>query len=189
MTKLSSSPDRNSFQRDSLMRQVEEGRTTAEHATEMVELFKTWDQLRQEKEQQPEWAVNNMEHDLRTTEWICAKAQASDVYAQNLYAAMCNRSFQKIDVWPMLKGETWSCSWRYAGGIVADMCGKGDYMDYYCSGIRGDLSEDDRGSMTAEDIQQYEYYSQHFVGESHVTDEIRADLRQLGWSVLDDDSE
>jgi hypothetical protein len=42
--------------------------------------------------------------------------------------------------------------------------------------------------MTAEHIQQYEYYSKHFVGESHVTDEIRADLRQLGWSVLDDDS-
>ncbi len=189
MSKLSSSPDRGSFQRDSLMRQVEQGRTTAEHATEMSELFKTWDQIRQKKEQQPEWAVNNMEHDLRSTEWICAKVRASDVYAQNLYAAMCNRSFQKIDVWPMLKGDTWSCSWRYAGGIVADMCGQGDYMDYYCSGIRGKLSDEDRATMSAEHIQQYEYYSQHFVVESHVTDEIRADLRRLGWAVLDDDSD
>jgi hypothetical protein len=153
----------------------------------MTDLFDSWDRLKKEQEQDPDWQKNNLEYDLRSTEWICAKVRHSEVYAQNLYAAMCNRDFQKIDVWPMLKGETWSCSWRYAGGIVADMCGKGDYMDYYCSGIRGGAVVDDDEQLTDEQRARIEYYDIHYVSESVVTDEIREDLRQLGWSVLDED--
>ena len=85
----------------------------------------------------PEWQKNNLEYDLRSTKWICDKAKASESYAQNIYAAMCNQSWQRNDVWPLLKGETYSCSWRYAGGIIADMREEGDYMDWYCSGMGG----------------------------------------------------
>jgi hypothetical protein len=42
----------------------------------------------------------NLEYDLVTTDWILAKARASEAYAQNLYAAMCNNDFQRNDVWP-----------------------------------------------------------------------------------------
>jgi hypothetical protein len=122
-----------------------------------------------------------MEHDLRSTDWIVAKARASEGYAQNLYAAMCNNEFQRNDVWPLLKNQTWSASWRYAGGIIADMRGEGDYMDWYCSGIQGGATDD----MSAEDQAKYNWYQENFVGESVVTDEIREDLLKLGWLVVD----
>jgi hypothetical protein len=160
---------------------VEEGEKTAEQAEEMIEFYRTANQLRREREQAPEWAEDNMEHDLRSTDWILAKARASEAYAQNLYAAMCNNDFQRNDVWPLLKNQTWSASWRYAGGIIADMRGEGDYMDWYCSGIQGGATDD----MSAEDRAKYNWYQENFVSESVVTDEIREDLLKLGWLVVD----
>ena len=132
----------------------------------MLDLFKTWDQLKLEQEQDPEWQKNNLEYDLRNTDWIIAKVGESDTYAQNLYAAMCNTDFTKNDIWPILQEDTWHCSWRYAGGIIADMRKQGDYMDWYCSGIGGQIGE---------------------VSEGVVTDEIREDLLKLGWIVRADD--
>ena len=78
---------------------------------------------------------------------------------------MCNMQFQKLDVMPILKNQRWSCSWRSAGGIVADMLEKGDYIDWYCSGIM----HDEEGISTGH------------VPEGHVTDEIKEDLKKLGW--------
>jgi len=130
------------------------------------DLFKTWDQLKREQEQDPEWQKNNLEYDLRNTDWIIVKVRESDGYAQNLYAAMCNTDFTKNDIWPILQENTWSCSWRYAGGIIADMREQGDYMDWYCSGIGSENSD---------------------VREGIVTDEIREDLLKLGWIVRADD--
>ena len=122
------------------------------------------------QEQDPEWRENNLEYDLRSTDWILDNVRASDVYAQNIYAALCNNDFQRNDVMPILKNETWSCSWRHAGGVVADMIGKGDYMDWYCSG----------GSGSAMSV---ENYIQGYVKESAVTDEVLEDLFKLGWIV------
>jgi hypothetical protein len=119
----------------------------------------------------PERRENNLEYDLLTTDWILEKVRASEVYAQNLYAAMCNNSFLKLEVLPILANATWHCSWRYAGGIIADMRQQGDYIDWYCSGIRDSDSP-----------------ANGLVGESFVTDEIRADLLKLGWKVINEDS-
>ena len=84
---------------------------------------------------------NKLEHDLETdlskTSWIVDKIRNDDSYAQNLYAALCNNQFQKSEIWPILKDEVWSCSWRYAGGVIADIREQGDYMDWYCSGMGG----------------------------------------------------
>ena len=82
------------------------------------------------------WKENSMEYAIKNSAWMCEKIKSSDIYAQNLYAALCNNEFQKIDVLPILKDERWSCSWRYAGGIIADIQEKGDYIDWYCSGIQ-----------------------------------------------------
>ena len=182
---ISSSPERDTFQLEAVLKRAEQGETTVEHANDMVEFYKNVNQLRREKEQDPEWQKNNMEYDLRSSEWMVAKVRASEAYAQNLYAAMCNREFQKNEVWPQLKNQTWSCSWRYAGGIIADMRGAGDYIDWYCSGIVG-MDDDQFQDLDAECKERYLYMKNNFVGESVVTDEIREDLFRLGWIVLDD---
>lgn len=164
---LASSPERNTFQRDKYIEhQTEKGKMEEPETIAMLEWYKNIDQLKKEKEEDPEWQKNNMEYDLRSTEWILKKVQESDTYAQNLYAAMCNNDFIKNEVWPILKDETWGCSWRYAGGIIADMRQTGDYIDWYCSGS---------------------YKGEGYVAESIVTDEIYEDLKKLGWLVVDDD--
>ena len=111
---------------------------------------------------------HNLEEDIRACVWMLKKVQDSETYAQNLYAAMCNNVFQPNEVWPRLRDEYWSCSWRSAGGIVAELRGQGDYIDWYCSGIMG--------AGEADSFQGY-------VGESTVTDEIRQDLFAIGWTV------
>jgi hypothetical protein len=109
------------------------------------------------------------------------KVRSSDAYAQNFYAALCNNAFQKLEVMPVLKSEVWSCTWRYAGGIVADIRGEGDYMDWYCSGIQGDPEEIDYAAAEAQGFE-----IQKYVSESIITDEIRQDLKLLGWTVIED---
>lgn len=112
----------------------------------------------------------SLEYDLRTTDWIAEKICKSNEYAQNLYAALCNNEFQKKELIPALKDERWSCSWRYAGGIISNIQNQGDYMDWYCSGIMSDSELAKTG----------------FVSESIVTDVISDDLNRLGWIVISD---
>ncbi|NDI21048.1 MAG: hypothetical protein EBY85_07125 [Burkholderiaceae bacterium] len=69
---------------------------------------------------------------LLTTPWILEKVRNNDAYAQNLYAAMCNNSFIRLEVVPILTEKEWSCSWRYAGGVVADI---------RCEDCRGSIHE------------------------------------------------
>jgi len=88
--------------------------------------------------------------------------------------------FVKNDVWPLLKDQRWSCSWRHAGGIIADMQEKGDYIDWYCSGIRGEITEEELKDPTDEQ-QAFRKKIQAYVGEGTVTEEIRVDLLKLGW--------
>ena len=111
----------------------------------------------------------DMYEDMENAEWFVTKVRDSKSYAQNLYAALCNMRWQKIDVMPILKDEFWTVSWRSAGGIVADLRGGNeDYMDWYCSGIGGGFNIDDK-------------IPDGYVGEGVVTDEIAYDLRLLGW--------
>lgn len=185
---ISKSPDRGTFHIKNLVERVKTGEATIEHAEEMIEFYKTSHQQRLELEETDEWKKDNMEYDLRSTQWIIDKVKGDDVYAQHLYAAMCNNEFTKNDVIPILTEKRWSCSWRSAGGIVANMQEKGDYIDWYCSGIRDTriLDDDEFNSLTKE---QQEYYIQgkKFAPESAVTDEIRADLLKLGWIVIDEE--
>jgi hypothetical protein len=188
MTKISTSPDRHTFQAENYVKRCEE--KGEEPSEDYLNLYKSAKQQDTENMIDPKWQQDNMEYDLRSTEWILEKVRNSDVYAQNLYAAMCNRDFIKNDVWPILTSKTWSCSWRSAGGIVANMKEKGDYIDWYCSGIRDisvDMDDDQFQQMTKEQQDMYVEFKS-YVGESVVTDEIRSDLLKLGWLVVDDDS-
>lgn len=188
---LNSSKDRHSFQKFKYIeRKALEGKTVENDQTvkAMVEYFDNIPIEKAEDEAKEEFKKNNLEYDLRSTKWICDKAKEREDYAQNLYAAMCNNEFIRNDVWPLLKKETWSCTWRYAGGIIADMIEAGDYIDWYCSGIKFHPEDVKDNETLSEEQKKLNKLYEKYVGEGMVTDEIREDLLKLGWIVVDDDS-
>lgn len=165
MSDPSKSPERNTFRIEGVVKRAREkglDPSSDPDTIGMIDFYKLWEQRDQENLVDPEWQKDNLEYDLRTTDWILEKVRASEVYAQNLYAVMCNNDFIKNDVWPVLTEQKWRCSWRHAGGIIADMLQRGDYIDWYCSGM-GDADG--------------------YVPEGTITMEIEQDLLKLGWLV------
>jgi hypothetical protein len=108
--------------------------------------------------------VFNLERDIRGTNWIVSKVRHREIYAQNLYAALCNNEYVPQDVWGILKNIHWDCTWRYAASIIADIREDDSYIDWYCSGT-GFQGTDFTG----------------FVEESYVTEEVESDFNQIGW--------
>lgn len=151
MTKLSKSLEKISTQRQNhINRCLSRGIDPSDY----LKFLDNWEEMRVNTESDPEWKKNNLEYDLRTSEWMLNKVRLSDEYAHKLYATLCNNEFIKRELWPILKDEKWSCSWRYAGGIIADMREAGDYIEWYCGGDEGQVFE-----------------------------EIEEDLHRLGWIV------
>ena len=111
--------------------------------------------------------IFNLERDLRTTWWLVEKVQAKDAYAQHLYATLCNNEFAPRDTWAILQNIKWSCTWRYAGGIIADIRGSGDYLDWYCSGMFNE------GAVDWE-----------MADEGVIFPEIEHDINSIGWLVI-----
>ncbi len=186
---ISASPDRHTFQKQKYIEGcLAAGQSLDDPAIQaMLEYFDDTKDQADQRSLDPAWQKHNLEFDLRTTDWILAKVRESRVYAQNLYAALCNNNFQKQDVWTILKDHVWGTSWRSAGGIVADMRGEGDYIDWYCSGIKGeDVTEQSEWNMLTQEQQMFHRESQAHVGEGMVTDEIREDLARLAWTVVTD---
>ena len=167
---VSRSPERHTFQKTGYVERCKkDGKDPSPDYLEMFERILEEDK---KKFDDPESRKNNLEYDLLTTNWILEKARSSDSYAQNIYAALCNMQWRNKALWPTLAEQNWSCSWRYAGGIVADMLGKGDYIDWYCSGIRDvDYSEE----------VNKQWDERKYVAEGVVTDEIAEDFDRLGW--------
>jgi hypothetical protein len=156
-------------------------------AQDLLDYYLNFEAREIEKEQDPEWQKNNMEYDLRTSEYIVTKVRDNEHYAQNLYAALCNNEFIQNDTWPLLTEKTWSCSWRYAGGIIANMREEGDYIDWYCSGIHNEWSDEEFCNATKEDQEKYLQMKNNHVGEGCITEEVRKDLFDIGWLPFDGD--
>ena len=112
--------------------------------------------------------VFNLERDLRGTDWIVKKVRKQEIYAQNLYAALCNNTYVPEDVWGILKNITWDCSWRYAAELIAEIREDDSYIDWYCSGT-GFKGIDFTG----------------FVEESYVTPEVETDIKNIGWLLTE----
>ena len=120
----------------------------------------------------------NLEQDLWQSNLFLNKIRTREDYAQNVYAALCNMRWQPAEVWPVLTDEYWSCSWRGAGGLVAEWRNTGgDYMDWYCSGMGGvaALPDDDEEEL------EENMHRRKYVNEGVVTEEIEQDLNRLGW--------
>lgn len=172
---FSKSPQRMTFQKEAYIKRCEEeGKPVRQ---DYLDLYDSYKSQHDSKFDDPKARIDSMEWDLLTTDWILEKVRATKSYAQNLYAAMCNNEFIKREMWPILKDQRWSCSWRYAGGIIADMRQEGDYIDWYCSGISGGDEPDVYGEGL--DLKRKGY-----VPESVVTEEIENDLHKLGWLVV-----
>jgi hypothetical protein len=72
-------------------------------------------------------------------------------FAVAMYGALCNMQWVHQET-----GEVYSCSWRYAGDLIASLRHMGeDYLAFYCSG-----------------------------NEGHVEDSVRNFLGQAGWLPL-----
>jgi len=82
---------------------------------------------------------SNFEEDIKV---LRLKLRDSDDYARAFYCALCNMQWKKLG-----SDNLYSCTWRYAGGLVARLRNKGeDYLHFYCSGnegtVRADVEED-----------------------------------------------
>ena len=181
MLKISKSPDRHTFQKEGYAKRMSEKGESLNQ--DYLDMFDDVINQHNTKFEDPATHVNNMEYDLLTTDWILKKVRVSDNYAQNLYAAMCNNDFIPMSVVPILRQDPdkdyWHCSWRHAGGIIADMQEKGDYIDWYCSGI-GNAELGNGLDGTVPDITD----GRDYVPEGRITDEIRNDLQSLGWVIV-----
>ena len=108
--------------------------------------------------------IYNLERDIRSTVWLVDKVRKKDIYAQNLYAALCNNMYQPKDVWGILSNITWDISWRSAAVMISEIRETEDYQVWYGSGS-GFKGTDFAG----------------FVEESYVTEEIESDINAIGW--------
>jgi hypothetical protein len=85
-------------------------------------------------------------------------------FAQAFYAALCN----VIWYYGTDTSKRYSCSWRYAGQFISDVrnfiipLNHEDYMDFYCSGINGNIPE---GIITQEVLEFMETMDLHPIKE------------------------
>ena len=72
---------------------------------------------------------------------ILSEKLLQDDYAKAFYAALCN--VQWLHFTKKSEDEAYGCTWRYAGGLIAEMrdCGE-SYIDFYCSGNEGRVRKD-----------------------------------------------
>lgn len=79
---------------------------------------------------------------------ILDEADFNREFAEEVYAALCNMRWRHVS---HSEGEEpRSVTWRTAGDIVADArrCGE-NYMDYYCGGNEGTVTERVRAAFAA----------------------------------------
>ena len=82
--------------------------------------------------------MKNFEKDLSKLKNRIAKDKQ---FAKDVYNALCNTRWKKIGN----SRNVYSCSWRYAGGLIATMrgnTGQMNHMDFYCSGREGMVTEE-----------------------------------------------
>lgn len=101
----------------------------------------------------------DLEADLLDSDIIKEKVR-DKVYAQRLYHTLCNSQWIRREFLPLLRQDpnrdVWSCSWRYAGGIIATLREEGCYMDWYCSGCEDAIDPEVEDDLLALGWQGYD---------------------------------
>lgn len=82
--------------------------------------------------------VDVLAQDLKADSKVMGQLKSDDEFARRLYAALCNLDWHRPD------GDEWHRgTWRYNGGLVASLRGKGEeYINFYCSGNEGSVADD-----------------------------------------------
>lgn len=75
---------------------------------------------------------------LGTSSWFRRKVLSSRTYAEQVYDALCNIHYCSLND----PSNVWSCSWRYAAHFVGSLRNHENYMEFYCSGNEGTISEE-----------------------------------------------
>lgn len=103
----------------------------------------------------------DLERDMSESKAVIALLEDKDT-AVEFYSALCNVDWVRVTQIPedeqiidALKGTNsgeWSCSWRYAGGLIAKIRSdhynvEEDYMSFYCRGNEGKVSDLVRESL------------------------------------------
>lgn len=92
-------------------------------------------------------------------------------YCQNLYAALCDNDLVQNDSISIIMESTVVVTWRTSSDIVSGLLApESIYLDFYLSGMI--YADESPEAMKA-----------GFVQEGTITDEIRADLLQVGWLI------
>jgi hypothetical protein len=141
--KYRTSPDRYSFHQNCDKKNLESGNMSQE----VYETYQKFWENGKMKDSIPTTDLPDLEYELRTSDYIHSKCIASEQYCMDLYAALCNNDFIKDN-------KECSYTWRTSGGIIANILEKGDYINFYCGG-----------------------------NEGYVTDEVREDITKLGWEI------
>lgn len=141
--KYRTSPDRYSFIQNCDKKNLESGNMSRE----VYDTYQKFWETGKMKDSIPTNDLPDLEYELRTSDYIHGKCVASEQYCMDLYAALCNNDFIKDN-------KECSYTWRISGGIIANILEKGDYINFYCGG-----------------------------NEGFVTDEIREDIKKLGWEI------
>lgn len=115
----------------------------------------------------------DVETDLKANIEVCQKIASDMVFAQHVYAALCNQRYFRSDV-AHDDQEPWTCTWRRAGAIIADIRNTHynepqntgvieDYIHWYCSGMG---------------------FMEGAVDEGIVTSDIRQMFSDMGWYIV-----
>jgi len=96
----------------------------------------------------------------------CVEENGKKIYKTVKYWSLLNIKLMKLEYkfWVFPEPDPkwlYSCSWRYAGGIIAEIRNQGeDYMDFFCSS-----------------------------GEGIIDLEFAKDMKQLGWIPIENNEE
>ena len=114
----------------------------------------------------------DLEHDIHA---LADQARSDREFAIELYGALCNASWRHDD------GTEWpGGTWRYVAGAVADLRGcREDYLDFYCSGGEGEITDRVAAAMN----------TLGWRGVGHGARLRRVDFRTGTTEVLGDDGE
>ena len=84
----------------------------------------------------------DFEKDLEKT--FNERMKADDSFCVQIWSALANKLWKHES---MDDDEEYSCTFRYAGGLIADILGRGGYMDWYCSGPYATVSDEIESGM------------------------------------------